>query len=42
LDAEHRAIPVIERAYTAAQLGLISYKTVVTYNAIVRPEDQVF
>lgn len=37
-----RAIPVFGWAYTVAELGLIGYKTVVTYNAIVRPEDQVF
>lgn len=37
-----RAIPVVGWAYTAAEFGLIGYKTVVTYNAIVRSEDQVF
>ena len=37
-----RAIPVVGWAYTAAELGLIGYKTVVSYNAIVCAEDQVF
>ncbi|WP_408005452.1 STM2901 family protein [Pseudomonas huanghezhanensis] len=37
-----RAIPVAGWAYTAAELGLIGYKTVVTYNSIVSTEDQVF
>ncbi|AVB12492.1 MULTISPECIES: STM2901 family protein [Pseudomonas syringae group] len=37
-----RAIPVVGWAYTAAELGLIGYKTVVAYNAIVSAEDQVF
>jgi len=29
-------------AYTAAEPGLIVYKTVVTYNSVVSTEDQVF
>ncbi|RMO12023.1 hypothetical protein ALQ31_01680 [Pseudomonas amygdali pv. morsprunorum] len=29
-------------AYTAAEPGLIAYKTVVTYNSVVSSEDQVF
>lgn len=37
-----RAIPVVGWAYTAAELGLIGYKTVLIYNSIVSTEDQVF
>lgn len=37
-----RAIPVVGWAYTAAELGLVGYKTVVIYNSIVSSEDQVF
>lgn len=37
-----RAIPVVGWAYTAAELGLIGYKTVTLYDSIVDPEDQVF
>lgn len=37
-----RAIPVAGWAYTAAQLGIVGYKAVTTYNSIVEPADQVF
>lgn len=37
-----RAIPVAGWAYTAAQLGVVGYKTVTTYNSIVDSADQVF
>lgn len=37
-----RAIPVVGWAYTAAELGIIGYKTVALYNSLVSSEDQVF